>query len=496
MATAFAPMFNLLGAGAKPDAQNTGNSGGFATLMGMIPNLSLPENGIADTANQITSGSGQALIPFDLALMLGLGGWVGSGAGEIANVNTGAEGVTIDAQLLVDGNKNDQIIYLKLSPETSTEISNMEALKSGDDPDEMVFPVRLRSVEQDGNTLIANASLQTATGKEISIRLKWDLAGSADSFQASNWNQAVNSSDNGNQAALQPREVLTRLLGELGVQQFTIENISETPGLPVNTELSGVKSMLQKNARPGTLKTAENSDPLKAGAGGDVESDSKLSLNRVLNPDGAREGGLKAPSEKMPFNNLDSENTQKPNQPASISDRPAVVSEIGTPTLSISEVDLSASETKTGSTTQTIRFYDLDNKLNQLKQNPGQKIQIQMIPARLGKMDLSIASHRGIITVKLMVNSMAAKTALESNLGQLESQLASAGIKVDNLQVTVNQSSRNESFAGYQNQHQSSGFFDQNRRQNQWRNRHYQNLAGNRNNPELDFDHVMVNFLA
>ena len=110
-----------------------------------------------------------------------------------------------------------------------------------------------------------------------------------------------------------------------------------------------------------------------------------------------------------------------------------------------------------------------------------------MIPVKLGKMDLTIAANRGIITVKLMVNSIAAKTALESNLGQLESQLASAGIKVDNLQVTVNQSSRQESYAGYQNQHQSSGFFDQNSRQNLWRNRYHQNTTGNRNNPELDF---------
>jgi len=143
-----------------------------------------------------------------------------------------------------------------------------------------------------------------------------------------------------------------------------------------------------------------------------------------------------------------------------------------------------------------VRFYDLDSKLDQLKRNPGQVIRIQLVPAKLGKMDLSIISHRGLVTVRLTLDSLAAKQAVERNLFQLENRLTASGIRVDNFQISVDQSSKEEHFAGHYYSRQHGGhdnphysgdnrrhMFDQ-RRMNQF------NLTGAR------FDQVMVNCLA
>jgi len=106
--------------------------------------------------------------------------------------------------------------------------------------------------------------------------------------------------------------------------------------------------------------------------------------------------------------------------------------------------------------TQAVRFYDLDQKIGQLKRNPGQSIRIQLVPSNLGQMEVSIASYRGQVTVNLTVESEQARQAVEKNLTQLEHQLASSGVKVDQFQVTVNQPAKTLAFAQAEQAYQGS----------------------------------------
>jgi flagellar hook-length control protein FliK len=142
------------------------------------------------------------------------------------------------------------------------------------------------------------------------------------------------------------------------------------------------------------------------------------------------------------------------------------------------------------------QFFDLDHKLEQIKANPGTQIRIQLMPSQLGKMDLSIFSHRGLVTVKLSLGSMQAKQAVEGSLAQLESQLSAAGIKVDSFQIQVSQMSKEEATHQQYNpysQGESSG------RRHKGADRQLMNNHGRLHNFSLSdktFEQTMVNCLA
>lgn len=65
------------------------------------------------------------------------------------------------------------------------------------------------------------------------------------------------------------------------------------------------------------------------------------------------------------------------------------------------------------------------------------KLRLQLEPAELGKLELSIAIEQDLVTAKFVAESKGVQSLIESNLPQLRSSLQEAGLRVDLLQVGV-----------------------------------------------------------
>jgi flagellar hook-length control protein FliK len=109
-------------------------------------------------------------------------------------------------------------------------------------------------------------------------------------------------------------------------------------------------------------------------------------------------------------------------------------------------------------------------------------------------MEVSIASFRGQVTVNLTVDSEQARQAVEKNLTQLERQLMSSGVKVDQFQVNVSQSAKSHAFA--QNEHYFQGGFNGRQGRGYQQPTRSQKLMQQFAPSGPSFETVMVNCLA
>lgn len=65
------------------------------------------------------------------------------------------------------------------------------------------------------------------------------------------------------------------------------------------------------------------------------------------------------------------------------------------------------------------------------------KIQIQLEPAELGKLELSLVIERDLVAARFVTETQGVQSLIEANLPQLRSALQEAGLRVDLLQVGV-----------------------------------------------------------
>ena len=500
------PLDLILGLlGQQPKRISTGGDP-FDALLGMLspaagksalaegeaptPERSLPAI-MGDAINQVP-----VLIPADLAAALG----ISSQAGPMAPATTTGNEVMIPARgdLLMADDHNPQMLYLRLAPIMGQSAAATPVLPQAEaEGKEMILPMRLRTVEQDGNRIIAEADLITATGKEASLRIRLELAGDVLRSMGPRWSPGEKSPTITDQTPSLKAPQLTRMLGELGVKMIVIENSAsvETPVMQVMPALL-----------PGALRRPNGAVTHRAASVIPQESlDGKSDLLIAAQTAAGREAAPWPTSQVADIPKLGAESNPEPAVMTPL--RPEADSAV---TASQGESNRSAamtapinsmadflrpSDPATGEQPQ-VRFYDLDVKLDQLKQNPGQKIRIQLAPANLGKMDLTIASHRGMVTVNLTVNSHQAQQAVERSLPQLESQLVSSGIKVDGFQITVNQPAKGSTLAQLPASYQSEQFLGRQRDGGGRQPKQSQSRLRGFALPEAGFDKVMINCLA
>ena len=447
------PLDAIMGLGLGSTSQGQAAAGGFQQLLGLFPQMQVlgkanvdglsattstkKSNSTTATAN---SGAIAVLMPLNLAASLGIPATpvAGSTGDNLAQENADPMGLA-KAQLLADDTGKNQTLYLKIQPDItsgSAALSASQMATAGQtDPSGMILPLNLRTVEQDGNRIIADGFLQTAAGKEAPIRIKLELAGSLLGKNTSDASAALLPTTGDSQTAANGTGQLSQLLRDLRVTSMVIENLdaqspqaSSTllPGAAVKETLGNNAALSQKSflelptARTGQMTTpiqplSSSTDQTQNQQSGDfantwLDKDSSSPTATSLTP-GSQTAGM-------------------PYDAAAMTSAPA-------PIVTSSAVDQ----------TQSVRFYDLDQKLGQLKRSPGQSIRIQLVPSNLGQMEVSIASFRGQVTVNLTVDSEQARQAVEKNLTQLERQLMSSGVKVDQFQVNVSQSAKSPAFA-------------------------------------------------
>ena len=86
-------------------------------------------------------------------------------------------------------------------------------------------------------------------------------------------------------------------------------------------------------------------------------------------------------------------------------------------------------------------------------------MEIQLNPENLGKIHLTVTAKDGIMTAQLTAQDEAVKKVLESQLAQLKENFNNQGLKVQNVEVTVESHAydQNRDLAGNDRQNQESG---------------------------------------
>ncbi|MFH1701060.1 MAG: flagellar hook-length control protein FliK [Candidatus Zixiibacteriota bacterium] len=447
MGPSASPIDNLLGFGAKQPAQGRSSPDGFGQLLGLFPQLQSSEMalpGMTDGLNPEMLGLKQFLIP-DTMIQSPLESELKSGHFAHADLVMG-EG---------DENQEISLRFKSMSDELSQRLGSEPGRT---EKENMVLPMQIRTVEQNGKHLFADAILKTATGEDVSVRLKLDVTGNQNKTMGEGLIDVFNQG-----GAVNHVKQLPELIRDLNVKLVAIE---------------GIEHNVQAFAKP-TLSPAAKVFPEIDNS--DIDPKGNCSKNgMVLN-------GMQSAKINSTFNAEASVFEKLTSQPTD--NQIPINSEISSSFLNNQGSD----DQKL--TAATVKFFDLDFGLNKLKQNPGQKIRVQLSPARLGTMELSIASHRGHVTVNLVLESMQAKQSVERGLARLESQLLASGIKVDSFQLHVNGPNRGESFAGHQH-HFYQGDFGR----HQQGQRFYRDMSEktrNLLNPSGEsFDRIMVDCLA
>jgi len=105
-----------------------------------------------------------------------------------------------------------------------------------------------------------------------------------------------------------------------------------------------------------------------------------------------------------------------------------------------------------GHNTETVKIVLPEN----FKLNTNQKTQTIMIriePDHLGPARLELKMTDDLLSAKLIVETVQAKSILESSISQLKEKLASADIKVENLEINVRSESHNRHMFDKQQAH-------------------------------------------
>jgi flagellar hook-length control protein FliK len=451
------PLDAIMGLGLGTNSQGQAAAGGFAQLLGLFPQFqSLGQTGVNPltatapstksdlSAKAANSGIIAMMMPLSLAAGLGIPATpVAGSTGDSLAQPSGEPMGLVKGQLLSDDTGKGQTLYLKIQPDVISGSADKSASQmttaNPTDLNGMILPLNLRTVEQDGNRIIADGVLQTATGKEAPIRIKLELAGSL-------WGK--NASDAGSAAtptATTGTGQLSQLLRDLRVTSVVIENMETQTPQVASTLLPGaaVKQSAGQNATP----QPSFIELPQSGAGQMMPPVQAIAPSMPQSQDQTSDG-------------FGQSSTEKDSSSPAVTSLSAKTDAAGLPFNAAASAPVSAPApvvtANLSDQTQAVRFYDLDQKIGQLKRNPGQSIRIQLVPSNLGQMEVSIASYRGQVTVNLTVESEQARQAVEKNLTQLEHQLASSGVKVDQFQVTVNQPAKTLAFAQAEQAYQGS----------------------------------------
>jgi flagellar hook-length control protein FliK len=499
------PLEMLMGLFAARTGKTPDGSDPFSALLGLLPspvpiNPAIPGNvpaGDAQTAAIADVPTGKVLLSLSADMMAALGidleSFPVQGKSEPTSADSQAPMTQIQAELTATGDGTDGIMSLKIQPDAQSTGNLQSALPEEGKDQEIIIPMHLRTVEQVGQKVVATADLLTAAGKETSVRIQWDLSGHL------NGNQGM-AGTSGEKAGSTPEPqnnggsgLLPRLLNNLGATLMVIENVETPlptampallPGAAVAPKKTAVTKTDGAVTRPGTVLSATVFPTSQAKV--DVAAPVETPL-KSTSPD--KSFDLIGPQSE---DNLASGTETVDPLQAATGKTPGAE-----PAVFDSSTGIARSLDARQETTQ-VRFYDLDSKLEQLKSNPGQKIRIQLAPANLGKMELTIASHRGMVTVTLMLDSGMAKEAVQRSLPILESRLAASGIRVDNFQVNATPSSKGALFSQAHQPFQQNGSAgygyqrDRNDRQQAYQPPSKQSFGS----PDFTFNAAMINCLA
>lgn len=492
----------------------------FSVFMGLVPSLPVTDMPVLEGAAPESTAAADGLVAPsngnvvlsltpDAMALLGIDAQRLPVQPQVSSTDATAEPQTqIPAELTVTDDAADGRISLRI-PGMTSEVDGLEdGSLEQNGTQELVIPMHLRTVEQVGRKVIATADLLTAAGKETSVRIQWDLSGCLNGNQET---METSGQTAGSLPETQPAGgpgTLSRLLNNVGATLMVIENIEapSSPAMPALLPGAAVVPTKSSTAKadPAAITVNPSSSSSLPTAASTVASSTVATVQAMpveTEVTMTASSTLPASDGSVVEDSLDMIETPVDDTPASATKS---VDEASATPGKLPGVDSAALDSSTGITrtaasareTTAVRFLDLDAKLDQLKSTGGQKIRIQLVPANLGKMELTIASHRGLVTVTLNLDSNQAREAVQQSLPVLENRLAASGIRVDNFQVVASPSSRETLAASTSQtvQHDGLGGY---RREGQDRRQEYRAPRQQYESPgDFTFNAAMVNCLA
>lgn len=480
------PFDFILGGGGIPGVTPVTETGAFGRILSLLPQNLLEDGKTAffdiGSSRQSPQPAGQefsslGMIPIQLPLEMAMGLGIDMSAMPIAPELSGTmqddpTTAILTGELLRGKGADDDKLYLKVIADPTA--INAEGGNQSDGT--ILLPVELRTVEQNGNRLIADGFLHQAAGKELPIRVRWELAGSMAGISG-----ASSSAEALSLAEMAPNapHALPRLLEQLGVSMMVIETSQKPSSIDPALFLPGSALMPSNGIVSDTAKQCIDQGRTKAPA---IDHDIA----------GIAEIRARFDADMSEFQNDDAGLNSSKDSGGIPSMTSRIAPESQFAALNGPSQDIAGAEK--ANQPNAVRFFDLDQRLGQLKRSPGQTIRIQLVPAQLGKMELSIAHNRGLVTVNLAVESEQARRAVEANLAQLESHLTSSGIRVDQFQVSISQPGRQSFFAFTEQAYR--GQFGHRQNQRQWQGNNPGRLMNRFAPPEQGFETMMINCLA
>lgn len=103
----------------------------------------------------------------------------------------------------------------------------------------------------------------------------------------------------------------------------------------------------------------------------------------------------------------------------------------------------------------------------QLKANQQSSIKLHLYPEHLGRLEIKVTTHQGMIQAQLTADSQAVKGMLEGQMAQLQRNFAEMGLKVDRVEVTLASADMQFDASGQMTQGQADQGFSQQQRTSQ-----------------------------
>ncbi|MFP5502883.1 MAG: flagellar hook-length control protein FliK [Candidatus Sericytochromatia bacterium] len=103
----------------------------------------------------------------------------------------------------------------------------------------------------------------------------------------------------------------------------------------------------------------------------------------------------------------------------------------------------------------------------QLKANQQSSIKLHLYPEHLGRLEIKVTTHQGMIQAQLTADSQAVKGMLEGQMAQLQRSFAEMGLKVDRVEVTLASADMQFDASGQMTQGQADQGFSQQQRTSQ-----------------------------
>lgn len=206
--------------------------------------------------------------------------------------------------------------------------------------------------------------------------------------------------------------------------------------------LGPIKVQVENGVVKGGAATA---DPKDAELPADLSIDAQGPTAPVTLLDGAKGTGMTA--QVMDLIDTPSDALQAPKDDTPLPDAANLVAPAHTaPTDTKLTLDVAPAAKDAPPDVHEVMKQVLD-RADQIKANQAQTIKLQLMPEHLGKLEIHVTSHEGVVSAQISADNQHVKSMLDGQVAMLQRTFADMGLKVDRVEVTLSSADLGNTFA-------------------------------------------------